>query len=85
MGKKTVTKQDVERRLRRRGWIRLRGELIKGKWGVTLCDLDGPVALPGIADSDDALAAITPTAIVYPYGPEEDVATVAEAIRRAMN
>jgi len=76
MGKKTVTKQDVERRLRRRGWIRLDGELVN--------DLGGLVALLGVRGSDDALAAITPAAIVCPYGPEEDVTAVAESVRRAM-
>jgi len=84
MGKKTVTKQDVERRLRRRGWIRLDGELVMGKWGVMLCDLDGLVALLGIAGNDDALAAITPAGVVCPYGPDEDVTAVAESVRRAM-
>ena len=33
---KTVAKQDVERRRRRRGWIRLDGELVNGKWGAML-------------------------------------------------
>ena len=79
-----ITKQDVERRLRRRGWIRLDGELVKGRWGVLLYDLGGPVAILGVRGSDDALAEITPTAIVYPCRPEEDVAAVAEAVRRAM-
>ena len=77
-----VTKQEVARRLVRMGWIRLGGEFIKGKWGVLLYDLGGPVAFLGVGD--DALAMITPAGIEYPYGPEEDVKAIAESVRRAM-
>ena len=79
-----VTKRDVERRLLRRGWIRLGGEFVKGRWGVLIYDLGGPVAYLGKGALDDALAVITPGAIEYPYGPEEDVKALAESIQRAM-
>lgn len=80
--KQAITKQDVERRLRQRGWIRLAGEFTKGKWGVLV--YAGPVALLGLAGSDDALATITPGVIEYHYGPVEDVVAIAESVRRAM-
>jgi hypothetical protein len=82
----TITKQTVERRLRRQGWIRLNGEFIKGKWGVLLYDLGGQlVAFLGVGGSDDALAGITRTEIVYPYGQEEEeVVAIAESVQRAM-
>lgn len=76
--------QAVERRLFRQGWIRLDGEFVRGKWGVMLSDLGGVVAFLGVVGSDDALAVVTPGAIEYPYGPEEDVTAVAESVQRAM-
>jgi hypothetical protein len=79
-----TTKQTVERRLRRQGWIRLNGEFVKGEWSVLLYDLGGPLALLGVVGSDDALAAVTRTEIVYPYGQEEEVVAIAQAIQRAM-